>query len=565
MVPGDIARVRIDVTDGLDVDVTATYVLRGEASKPDGVVIVALPRFAGKFTYLDRAMLRTVGGLRAMPRLTPDQVSTFLDAYDARKVYTATDQSVPYGSVISARWRTRIERDDDGWISPRRFRPLSKLDLDMRPNPLVSLSIHLPPIASASCIAVSVSISFAAVFEERISAELREVNHRPLTRVETQDDLKRAAEIRSAFYRLRAELRTLLEDLSTRTSSRCDEHLGDLHRSAGRDAKRALKTLRTANKKRIAEKLALVRDEPPGPPQNTGDLEEFLGYEQVLGAAVEDELELDLPIPFRTGEDVGRTIRSLVGPALTETCEYRRLWIPFTTEREPGTQGLRSAASLLLLGMFLLLISRCDLSWFPHFLRPAAIGSWFGRTPASNSTAIVGPLVAVLVIFPIALYGQFFQTRPRTDIGNSSQLSSFALHSFLFALPTIPAILAATGRDLRIVSITSVVLACVAFGVGFRLLRTYSGSRLEGLRWAELKGVLPRQASIPFGRYAPPVVVVLFAACAAVRWTSVWTVGVLTVVVILAVLWIVRFAPSLAARRRVRAEELAASGAAGAG
>ncbi|MCP4308794.1 MAG: hypothetical protein GY788_28745 [bacterium] len=160
--------------------------------------------------------------------------------------------------------------------------------------------------------------------------------------------------------------------------------------------------------------------------------------------------------------------------------------IPFTTESEPGTQGKRSAILLFFLAVALMAISVVDLSWL--------IGHHAYDIPhkTADPLALVEPIVAVLILFPGMLYAQFFQTRPMTPLGARAELGTFAFLSLVFALPLIPAVLAATGFSFCVVSFTCFVLALVALGCAIYVWRLFKLGSLARMRADLMLDVLGR-------------------------------------------------------------------------
>ncbi|MCP4303667.1 MAG: hypothetical protein GY788_02055 [bacterium] len=158
--------------------------------------------------------------------------------------------------------------------------------------------------------------------------------------------------------------------------------------------------------------------------------------------------------------------------------------VPFTTEREVGTQGKRSGLILMVLGGLLLMTSMFDRSWLPDMI-------WVLDMPRSSPLesdrldALREPLVALLLLFPAVLYSQFFQSRPRSRIGSQAQLGTFAVLSLFFAMPILPAALLVT-------DVSSEVIGALTFGIGLAslvagaaVLWLFSAPRLGGLRISE--------------------------------------------------------------------------------
>jgi hypothetical protein len=146
----------------------------------------------------------------------------------------------------------------------------------------------------------------------------------------------------------------------------------------------------------------------------------------------------------------------------SERLDPSGLIIPFSTEREPSTQGLRSSALLAILGGTMLGLTDFDTSWYP-WSHASALSS-------SESMQLASPFAALLLIFPALLYAQFLQTRPRTDLGNSAQLGLFALLSLMFTLPIVPLIMllgrspnSAVSKSLFAVGIASLLSSIAVF------------------------------------------------------------------------------------------------------
>lgn len=164
---------------------------------------------------------------------------------------------------------------------------------------------------------------------------------------------------------------------------------------------------------------------------------------------------------------------------------------PFTSEREPGTQGKRSSLILGLLATILLGVSIVDLSWLPKWW----IFSWIPEATMPDATSAVEraeslreSLVALLLIFPAALYGQFFQLRPTSLVGHRAQSGTFAALSALFALPIIPAALIATGSNLAMLSVVAMVLGALSLFSAVIVGLLFSGGALERVRVSSLIG-----------------------------------------------------------------------------
>lgn len=162
------------------------------------------------------------------------------------------------------------------------------------------------------------------------------------------------------------------------------------------------------------------------------------------------------------------------------------LKIPLTTELEPGTLGKRASLLLFLLGTILLGVAAIDVRWIPFDSIEGSVRNFINLDPP-ESDAVRGALVALLTIFPAALYAQFFQSRPRTPVGYRAQLGTFAALSMLFALPIIPALLATIGTSLAHVAGVCALLSVFSIGIGAALWMTYSERSLARLRRSQIR------------------------------------------------------------------------------
>lgn len=158
------------------------------------------------------------------------------------------------------------------------------------------------------------------------------------------------------------------------------------------------------------------------------------------------------------------------------------LVVPYTSEREPSTQGKRSVFLLALLSALLLVSAWFDSSWLPEKLPDR----WRSAPPDDWRSTVVEPLVSLLVFFPALLYGQFFQTRPRSETGSKAQSGTFALLSLVYALPLAPACLLVAGVSSARVSMMLVVCAFVALAASIAVWRVFRGTNLALLRRSQV-------------------------------------------------------------------------------
>jgi hypothetical protein len=161
------------------------------------------------------------------------------------------------------------------------------------------------------------------------------------------------------------------------------------------------------------------------------------------------------------------------------------LRVPFTTEREPETQGRRSGFILMTLGILMLAMACVDLSWLPSY----RVFHWLPNVMAllpseeeARAGLVIEPLVTLLLVFPAALYTQVFQNRPKTEMGNRAQLGTFAALSVAFVLPTVPAAVLIVTTDLKTFSILATIVAVVITAVGAVVWTLFLPSRLARMR-----------------------------------------------------------------------------------
>ena len=201
-------------------------------------------------------------------------------------------------------------------------------------------------------------------------------------------------------------------------------------------------------------------------------------------------------IPFRlSGSSVVelKNVRALANNPQRIAILWEGLRAPFTSEREPSSLGPGSAISMFFLAAVLGFLSWISWEWLPDAWTIPRSST--GASPEMND--IRDALVTVLILFPAALYGQFFQHRPKSAAGLKAQLSTFTLFSLLFFLPLGPAAWIAMGGD---VSSTSQILmagAAVAILAGMLIALVLWPSTLLSFRLQNIR-------SMKAGSPAPP-------------------------------------------------------------
>jgi hypothetical protein len=202
-----------------------------------------------------------------------------------------------------------------------------------------------------------------------------------------------------------------------------------------------------------------------------------------VAAMAEESGEVGLPT------DLGTANYRRVTPHIS----MNRVVLPFSTEREPKTQGNRTALLLASLGALLIVLATVDRSMWTPCVADAGICE--SQPPTIFATSSLGTitevLVAILLIFPAALYAQFYQARPQTDIGNRAQLGTFALLSLVFALPILPAALLAAGHSIRTSAFFIFWSGFVALASALTVGLVFRAKRLRSLRWKFAKAAEP--------------------------------------------------------------------------
>lgn len=150
------------------------------------------------------------------------------------------------------------------------------------------------------------------------------------------------------------------------------------------------------------------------------------GLEFVLPAELTDQGQV-------SPTQIERTLRSL-----RKDVAVNRVVVPYTTESKPGSLSRRSGLVLLALGLILIAIG---LAYLPSPL-PLPDGPNYGTSDREI-------LVTLLVIFPVALFGQFFQYRPQGVAAERAESVLYTVLSLLFVLPIVPAVWVAIGLPSR--------------------------------------------------------------------------------------------------------------------
>lgn len=162
--------------------------------------------------------------------------------------------------------------------------------------------------------------------------------------------------------------------------------------------------------------------------------------------------------------------------------------VPFTSEKEPGTQGKRSSLLLALLGAVLLVAAGGDLSWTPSWTWLGPSLDWLRNDgpDVQREAELRGVLVTLLLVFPAVLYAQFFQLRPKSPVGHRAQSGTFGLLSALYAAPLFPAAFLAAEGSLQTTSVMMVFLGLANLGAAAATWAIFSK---PSLRWIRLRSL----------------------------------------------------------------------------
>lgn len=375
-----------------------------------------------------------------------------------------------------------------GRLNARSVLPVSKIEVTLsEPLPLTELTLKFPRYASVDIVGVSCAVIWQDFADEVVETLQLEV-------FDESDEERLGIVERNivAFARL---TRDRIDHLIKEVVETAEEICGIRKRPWSKPnwvpeavGKRSppeawVTDLRTA-KDQISKYIDTAQAAPLDPNARARDLLALfksLGTTKfTFGTTVQEDGAVDLD---RLGNAVMHRKATLAMNAIV---------LPFTTEGEPATQGKRSATILLLLAALLLAIARVDLSWLHGWMRGVVVAlpgnAQDPLVTGEDARALIEPLVAMLLIFPAALYAQFFQTRPRTDIGNRAQLTTFATLSIVFAFPLLPAAVAATGGSFQSVSKLCVVGGILAMASGAAVAAVFIPSSLKRIR----RGIVKR-------------------------------------------------------------------------
>ena len=460
-------------TDELTIEATYRWLLRPQSVGGDSVVgdqLVAGPAVAGPAVANARGLtfrVTTARGSREVPEIRRGILREMLENDDgslgALAAAVLADASIsgshaPRTPIVLLRERevrspATFSVTFSSNFTPNTVRPLFRLlsflpvshirlGLTGTPSQLRKTRLTFPRFANADLVVVWIRVDWGF-----ITQSLKEslAMHR-------RNDRVRIHELRLDHYRRAVTTASsdllVLEGLVTK----------------GLETVRAGRRLRKRQLASIRELTSIVETHRSEP--TPADVEDRMRElrERLEGSP------LDLAVPMPLDREDGHISFPL---ATSDKHAVTSVVAPFTTEREPSTQGKRSAVLLLILGLVLAGTAMFDSSWLP-----------FGANePSVHSVeAFSSPLAALLLIFPSFLYAQYYQTRPRTDIGNLSQISTFALISLLFLAPVVPLIMVIDRVHTREVSFTLLGLGATSLAGAGLVWYSQRKRSLERLR-----------------------------------------------------------------------------------
>jgi hypothetical protein len=344
-----------------------------------------------------------------------------------------------------------------GSFTPRQLLPISWVDAEtVGPVPLTELRVEFPGFASVDCIVLVCEADWSEIAES-ITLAVEDLHDR-LERGEISD--RRAA----------AVLRVALGPIKDNVCGAVAEFKEAVSRADAGAAWKPVPDDWTADLEAFRSKVDLLKLPRDG--------EDGFGWVALAAKASEfyDLLRSDRPsFPIRC-EVRGGVVQLSARLGDSRSFTVSRVVVPFSTEREPGTQGKRSSVILMTLAVALAGLAMFDRSWLPL--------SDFGGPTASQVAALADPLVATLLLFPAFLYGQFFQSRPRSDLGNQAQLGTFGILSLLFLMPVLPAALLLVQAPTSLVAFVLALMSAAAAGSSVAVWTVFKAERLQRLRWS---------------------------------------------------------------------------------
>lgn len=452
------------VDEEFNVVVTRKLGIRSTAlfshAESDTPVLVACPYTSpngGSITEVEVNALGIARRVRPVPThslrdLNPLNESELNAAEDAFVCIPLTANETHCSPTVSMSWTTPgAARTDSFRLS--RFLPVTDIRTSFdRESVPESIQLELPDHANADYVALEFSADLLTLSSLRNA--ISTLDDVVLNAAESPAPAaSMAALTRTHMLAIAQDYRALFQQIVAMIHGKLDElDLATLFNSKSRltkkwagDAVRALDEIDAWNSKM-----------PPVPTSKevrTATLE--------LVKILDSANGMTFVIPFRlSGSSIVelKNVRSLEDNPQTIAILWRGLQAPFTSEREPLSLGPGSAISMFFLSAVLGFLSWISWEWLPE--------AWaiprFSIGPTPEMKDIRDALVTVLILFPAALYGQFFQHRPKSAAGVKAQLSTFTLFSLLFFLPLVPAAWIAMGGDVRSTSQILMVGAAIA-------------------------------------------------------------------------------------------------------
>jgi hypothetical protein len=350
----------------------------------------------------------------------------------------------------------------------RQLLPVGKIELRFdQPSPLGPIEIAAPDFATIEWVALDCKISVSSHVDE-----IRDcVTMAGGTSVQQTEILKAGVE--------------RVVNLLTGALGHVADHVDEAQRQARR-IKRFPTIRRRSWSHNLRRIIAELQETWENCPRDSAGLKRQIDRLITLLQSASIEFSYCTKVTKNTNLEVALDRLDSVLGELTQFTSLKSLVIPFTTEKEPHNQPRSAGATLLVLAALMMVISFFTSNWpsndsgngLPELLNKL-------RPDSIEFTQLREPLVALLLIFPAALYARFFQARPRSGLGAGVQLNTFAALSLVFALPMIPAVLVATGWSLEVVSAACGLAALVAVIAGALVLRLFSQGSLGRLRRRE--------------------------------------------------------------------------------
>lgn len=395
------------------------------------------------------------------------------------------------------------------------LQPVSYFEIEGNRTQVSDVVIRLPHAATVDRIGVELYLDLAPAHESivRIHSEIAEAAERYRQQSSPDKDFEPlVAAARNTYNQIRGDLVALFSFFRTLADTSNTNETEDSKDSDGRDG-----TLtNTARIDEIVDRISTAQYDwrcsdfanlerwlnTPRNPDGNGNrlttshqqsLADWLGIASQLGEQLKGVApRIRLISRLENGHAGLSQLQPMPGDNAAPELGYPSLYpirlneliVPYSTEREPSNNKLRAAALLALLSATILTIA-LPILWLyarTHVSVPCVLPEMSGWRAERLFERLRSPLVTALVVFPTALYGQFFQIRPVTRIGSTARSGTFALLSLLFALPMIPAALIAGGGSVVMAAWVLLLVGVTCLWFTLRVWRLLDPDELEGER-----------------------------------------------------------------------------------